>query len=92
MDILWKTFSLSSPWSYGTRSDQETPHKYGVLIALHRQAARQHGRVAKRASIISFGRTPGDIARHADERKVGGRQAHAARRAKQLLPENLCRK
>ena len=38
------------------------------------------GRVAKRAWIISFGKTPGNIARHADERKVGGRQAHAARR------------
>ena len=70
MDILWKTFSLSSAWSYGARSDRRNPHKYGVVIALHRQAARQHGRVAKRASIISFGKTHGNIARHADERKV----------------------
>jgi hypothetical protein len=63
LDILWKTFSLSSPWSYGARSDRENPHKYGVVIALHRQAARQHGRIAKRASIIWFGKTPGNIAR-----------------------------
>ena len=78
MDILWKTFSLSSTWSYGARSDRESPHKYGVVSSIHRQAARQHGRVARRASIISFGKTRGNIARHADERKVCGRQAHAA--------------
>jgi hypothetical protein len=90
--ILWKTFSLSSPWSYGARRDRENPHKYAVVIALHRQAARQHGRIAKRASIIWFGKTPGNIARHADERKVGGRQAHAKRRVKRLLSENLCLK
>jgi hypothetical protein len=72
---------LSSPWRYGARSDRESPHKYGVRIALHHQAARQHGRVAKRGSIISFGKTPGNIARHADGRKPGGRQADAAREA-----------
>jgi len=47
MDILWKTFSLSSTWSYGRRSDRRNPHKYGVVIALHSQAARQHGRTRR---------------------------------------------
>jgi len=29
MDILWKTFSLSSAWSYGSRCDRRNPQKYG---------------------------------------------------------------
>src|SRR6266404_1288520 len=56
MDILWKTFLTVQyvKLSYGRRSDRRNPHKYGVVIALHSQAARQHGRVARRASIISW--------------------------------------
>jgi hypothetical protein len=38
--------------------------------------------------IISFGKTRGNIARHAAERKVRGRQIHATR----LLPKNCFRK
>jgi hypothetical protein len=40
------------------------------VSSIHRQAARQYDRVAKRASIISFGKTRGNIARHADERTI----------------------
>src|SRR5437879_8919108 len=42
MDILWKTFSLSSACRHGARSDRKNPQKYGVVSAIHRQAAWQH--------------------------------------------------
>jgi hypothetical protein len=53
LDILWKTFSLSSPWRYGPRRDRENPHKYGVVIAL---TVKLHGSMAAlRSAPRSFG-------------------------------------
>lgn len=84
MDILWKTFSLSSAWSYGSRCDRRNPQKYGAVSPIHRHAARQHGHVTKRVSIISFGKTRGNIAasrrRTESLRSASPRALHARRR------------
>ena len=85
MDILWKTFSLSSAWSYGARSDRRNPHKYGV-ITLYPPSSCTAAWPRCEARLDHFVREDtGNIARHADERKVCGRQARAAPHATRLL-------
>jgi hypothetical protein len=64
-----ENFLIVQPVELRARRDRETPHEYGAVTALHRQAARRHGRVAKRAPIIRLG-GPKEILRRA-ERKGG---------------------
>jgi hypothetical protein len=69
MDILWKTFWLSSARCYGAGSDRTNPHKYRVVSSIQGQAAGQHGRMATHASVISVGKTQGKYRASPNERK-----------------------
>jgi len=44
---LWKTFELSSKRRYYAPLIDQKPENYGVFRAIHRQAARLHGRIAQ---------------------------------------------
>jgi hypothetical protein len=73
------------------RNDRKYPHKYGVVCAIHRQAAQQHDRVAKRASVISLETTHGKIAHYESKRKTCSRR-FARHRVQHGFFENICQK
>src|SRR4051794_443451 len=59
-----------------------------LSCAIHRQAAQQHDRVAKHASVTSLGSTHGKIAYHASKRKTCG-QRFARHRKRRSLSQKL---
>ena len=88
MDILWKTSALSSARHYGSRFNRRTPRKYGVIRAIHRQAARRHGRVAER--VRSFRRTSAQEYRHGCFGKApAARRLCAHRRPAAAMAQNV---
>ena len=52
------------------RNDRRYPHKYGVVCAIHRQAARQHDRVPKHASAFAQAHTVKLRITQANEKRV----------------------
>jgi hypothetical protein len=73
----------------GIRNNRRNPHKYGLIRSIRGHAAQQHGRVARRASTISFGKMHGEIAHRADEPKNLQLQAVTVPHETQLRPKPL---